>query len=60
MSLAIALAAIMRPVCTIDPMTATVITGITTAVTWVNDENGEIDATEIISEAIGAIGDSPG
>ncbi|KWT76981.1 hypothetical protein D3C87_1220410 [compost metagenome] len=60
MSLAIALAAIMRPVCTIDPMTATVITGITTAVTGVNDENGEIDATEIISEAIGAIGDSPG
>jgi hypothetical protein len=41
-------------------MTATVITGITTAVTGVNDENGEIDATEIISEAIGAIGDSPG
>jgi len=60
MILAIAPAAIMRPVCTIDPMTATVTTGITTAVTGVNDENGGIGATVIISEAIGAIGDSPG
>jgi hypothetical protein len=41
-------------------MTATVTTGITTAVTGVNDENGGIGATVIISEAIGAIGDSPG
>lgn len=42
---AIAPGATIRPVCTIDLMTATATTGITTAVTGENEESGGIDAT---------------